>query len=72
MPQFLGTGIDAEMEQVYEEGRSVLGSLVTRLIAIVQQIMAYVMSITRQIVTYAGEHPLALTLVVSNMMIWVS
>jgi hypothetical protein len=72
MPQVLGTSIDAEMEQVYEEGRSVLGSLVTRMIAIVQQIIAYVMSITRQIVTYAGEHPLALTLVVANMMIWVT
>jgi len=64
--------IDAEAIQVYEEGRSVLASVVTRLVAIIQQVINYVMSITRQVVTYAGEHPLALTLLVCNMMIWIS
>jgi hypothetical protein len=73
MPE-IGTsiGIDAEAAQVYEEGRSVLGSLITRLIAIVQQIIAYTMSISKQMITYAGEHPLALTLAVSNFIIWMS
>jgi len=64
--------IEAETEQVYEEGRSILGSLITRLLAIVQQIISHVVHIARQIMTYASEHPLAMTLLIANIMIWVS
>jgi len=64
--------IDAEAEQAYEEGRSVLGSLVTQLIAIVRQIINHVVRIARQVIAYAGEHPLALSLLVCNVMIWIS
>jgi hypothetical protein len=64
--------IDAESMEVYEEGRSVLGSLVTQLIAVVRQIMNYVMSVSREVFRLACEHPLGLTLGVCNMMIWVS
>ncbi|MEM2446861.1 MAG: hypothetical protein QW734_09405 [Candidatus Bathyarchaeia archaeon] len=64
--------VDAEAQQVYEEGRSILGSLITRLIAIVHRILDEVLKVARQIITYASEHPLAMTLLVANMMIWVS
>jgi hypothetical protein len=64
--------IEAEAEEAYEEGRSVLGSLITRLIAIVQQIIKWVTSVASKIVEWSGEHPLAMILLVSNLCIWVS
>jgi len=64
--------IEAEAEETYEEGRSVLGSLITQLISIVRTIINHVIKVTRQVITYAGEHPLAMTLLVCNVMIWVS
>lgn len=64
--------VDAESVEEYEEARSVLGSLVTRLIAIVQQLIRWVTGVASQIVTWAGEHPLAMTLLVANFCIWVS
>jgi len=72
MVELLGTGAEAEQIQVYEEARSVLGSVVSQMIAVVRQILSYVMALTRQLMTYAGEHPLAMTLMVCNVMIWVS
>jgi len=64
--------VEAESSQVYEEGRSILGSLITRLIAILHAIIDHVVRIARQVITYASEHPLAMTLLVANIMIWVS
>jgi len=64
--------VEAESTQAYEEARSVLGSLVTQLIAIVRQIMAFTLNMSRQLITYASEHPLALTLMVANVCIWMS
>jgi hypothetical protein len=72
--EVLGTGIglDAEASQVYEEGRSILGSLITRLIAIAHSIIHYAISLGKTIIYYASEHPLALTLLVANVCIWMS
>lgn len=64
--------IDSETAQVYEEARSVLGSFVNRLISIIQNIIDQVVRLSRQIIEYASEHPLALTLLVANVMIWIS
>jgi hypothetical protein len=64
--------VDAETEEVYEEGRSALGSLITRLIAIVQQIIRWVSHVASKIVEWAAEHPLAITLLTANLCIWVS
>jgi flagellar biosynthesis/type III secretory pathway protein FliH len=72
MVQVLGTGVEAESVQVYEEGRSILGSLVNRFIAIVHRIVDEILKVTRQIITYASEHPLATVLLTANIMIWVS
>jgi hypothetical protein len=55
-----------------DESRSAIGSLITQLIALVRQIIDHVIGVARQVITYAGEHPLAMTLLVSNVMIWVS
>jgi hypothetical protein len=63
--------IEAESEEAYEEARSVLGSLVTQLISIVRTILNLALKITRQVITYASEHPLAMILLVSNIMIWI-
>jgi hypothetical protein len=63
--------VEAEAVEEYEEARSVLGSLVTRLIAIVQQIIKWVSSVASKIVEWAAEHPLAITLLTANLCIWV-
>jgi len=64
--------VEAETEEMYEEARSVLGSLITRLISIVQQILRWVITVASKIIEWAGEHPLAMTLLVANICIWVS
>jgi hypothetical protein len=63
---------EAESEQVYEEGRSILGSLITRLLAVVHMLIDHVVKVGKQFISWAGEHPLALTLAVANIVIWVS
>ncbi|MEM2696237.1 MAG: hypothetical protein QXU09_04805 [Thermoproteota archaeon] len=65
-------GVEAESEEVYEEARSVLGSLITRLLAIVHRIIDHVIHIARQVITYASEHPLAMILLTANIMVWVT
>jgi hypothetical protein len=64
--------VDAETEEAYEEARSVLGSFITQLIAIARQLIRWVTSVVSKIVEWAGEHPLAITLLVANICIWVS
>jgi hypothetical protein len=63
---------EAEAEVAYEEGRSILGSFITQLIAITRQLIKWVINVVSQIVKWAGENPLAMTLVVANFCIWVS
>ncbi|MEM1563001.1 MAG: hypothetical protein QXV75_08480 [Candidatus Bathyarchaeia archaeon] len=65
-------GVEAEAEQAYEEGRSVLASLITRLLAIVHRIIDHIIHVARQIMTYASEHPLAMILLTANIMVWVT
>jgi hypothetical protein len=72
MVEIFGMGAEAETLEVYDEGRSVLGSLVTRLIAIVHRVIDEVLKLARQLLRYAGEHPLALVLTVANLCIWMS
>ncbi len=65
-------GAEAEFEEVYEEGRSVLASLITQLISIVRTILNFALKVSSQVIAWAGEHPLASLLLVSNIIIWVS
>jgi len=64
--------IEAETAETYEEARSVLGSFITQLIGIVRQLVHWVTSVVSQVVKWAGEHPLAITLLIANFCIWVS
>jgi len=64
--------IDSESIQVYEEGRSVLGSLINRLIAIAHMIIDHVIKLSKQFIAYMSENPLAMTLLMANIMVWVS
>lgn len=64
--------IGAVTSPAVEESRSVLATMIGQLMTIVRQIIDAVLRITRQIITYASEHPLALILLVTNIAIWVS
>lgn len=72
MVEILGTGVEAEQIQFYEEARSFLGSLISNLIAIARQIIQIVLNIAQRVIIYASEHPLALALLTVNVAIWVS
>ncbi|MEM1562944.1 MAG: hypothetical protein QW734_07885 [Candidatus Bathyarchaeia archaeon] len=64
--------VDAETEEAVEEARSILGSFITQLISIVRQLIRWVSAVVSKVVEWAGEHPLAITLLVANICIWVS
>lgn len=64
--------VDAEATQVQEEARSVLGTMIAQIIGIVRAIINFAIKVGGKVVEWAGEHPLALTLAVANMVIWVS
>jgi hypothetical protein len=65
-------GVEAEATQFYEEARSVLGSLITQMISIAREIIRWVMNIGGTIISWAGEHPLAMIMLVCNVAIWLS
>jgi len=52
-----------------EEARSTFATIVGNLIAIIRTIIAYAMEIIRRIMQWAGEHPLAFTLIMVNAII---
>jgi hypothetical protein len=64
--------VEAETEEAYEEARSVLGSFITQLIAFVRQLVKWVTDVAKRIIEWTAEHPLAITLLVANICIWVS
>jgi hypothetical protein len=64
--------VEAESEQAYEESRSALGSFITQLIAVVRQLIKWVTDVAKRIIEWTAEHPLAMTLLVANICIWVS
>jgi hypothetical protein len=64
--------VEAEANNVYEEGRSVLASLITQLISIVRTIVNYVLGLVGKFMTWAGENPLQALLFTANLVIWVS
>jgi hypothetical protein len=64
--------VEAETQQVYEEGRSMIASLITQLISIVRTIVNYVLGLMQRFITWAGENPLSTVLITANLCIWVS
>jgi hypothetical protein len=65
-------GVEAEASQFYEEARSVLGTLINNIMAIVRTIINWAIAFFDKIVTFAGQHPEAFLLTVGNLIIWVS
>ena len=59
-------------DQVSEEARSVLASLITQIINFVRTLIAYVMEIIRRFTQWAGEHPLATLLFITNFAILIA
>jgi hypothetical protein len=55
-----------------EESRSVLASLITQVIGILRQVVDAVLRVARTILAYASENPLAFTLLITNVMIWMA
>jgi hypothetical protein len=64
--------VDAETIQYYEEARSVLGTLINNIMAIVRTVINWAIMFFDKMVTFAGEHPEAFLLTVGNLIIWVS
>ena len=55
-----------------EEARSIMGTVLAQAITLVRNIVSYVMEYIRRFYEWAGEHPLAATLLIVNMAIWMS
>jgi len=64
--------IESEANQIYEEARSVLGTLIANIMGIVRTIINWAMMFFDKIVTFAGEHPEAFLLSIGNLIIWAS
>ena len=64
----LSTGVSG----AEEEARSTIATVLAQIITIVRQIIAYVMEYMRKFLEWSGEHPLASTLLLANMVIWMS
>jgi len=64
----LSTGVSG----AEEEARSTIATVIAQVITIVRQIIAYVMEYMRKFLEWSGEHPLASTLLLANMVIWMS
>lgn len=65
----------AEREQIYEEARSVLASiianLITQLVAFARAMYNYAVTLSQTVIQHASTNPLALTLLIANTVIWV-
>ena len=55
-----------------EEARSIIGTVLAQAITLIRNIVSYVMEYVRRFLAWVGEHPLASTLMVVNMAIWIS
>jgi len=64
--------IDAETQEVYEEARSGLATLIGNIMGILRQLIAWATSMFTRITSYVGEHPLAMVQLVGNFCIWMS
>ncbi len=68
MSALLGTSVNV----VSEESRSVLASIIVQLTTIVRTAIDYALSIVKKFVEWSGEHPLAMLLLMANVIIWIS
>lgn len=64
--------VDAETTQVYEEGRGALASVISNLLGILRQFIAWATGMFRQIISYVAEHPEGTIQLVGNFCIWMA
>jgi len=57
------------LEPGLSELRSVLGSVVGNIIAVIRTIVTYMLRLAERVVHWAGEHPMAFTMVAVNLII---
>jgi len=55
-----------------EEAVSALGTTIAQILTIIRNILNYALEYMRKIIEWAGEHPLATTLLIVNFIIWVT
>jgi hypothetical protein len=55
-----------------EEAKSSIATLIGQVMAMLRTFLEWALSLFNKIITYAGEHPLALLLTVGNAVIWLS
>lgn len=68
MPQ----GAEAEAVEVYEEARSAIATLIANVMAILRTFINWALSVFRQIITFAGEHPEAMIQTIGIATIWLT
>jgi len=54
------------------EAESALATTIGQFFAQIRTILAYILEYLRRFLSWAGEHPLATTLFVSNLIIWMA
>jgi hypothetical protein len=64
--------VEAESIQIYEEARSVLGTLINNIMAITRMIINWAITFFDKITTFVGQHPEEFLLIVGNAVIWMS
>lgn len=67
-----GTVGIAMMDSMVEEARSVLATIIAHVINFIRTLAIYVMEYMRKFMTYLAENPLAMTMFVSNIIVWIS
>lgn len=55
-----------------EESRAFFATLVAQFIQILRAVLTYVMEYMKRFWEWAGQHPLAATLFIANMAIWIA
>ena len=55
-----------------EEARSAVATYIAQVITFLRQVFAYLMEYMRKTLEWAGEHPLASVLLLTNIMVWIS
>ena len=55
-----------------EESKSAVATYIAQVITFLRQVFAYLMEYMRKMLEWAGEHPLASVLFLTNIMVWIS
>jgi len=64
----LATGVSG----AEEEASSAFGTTIAQILTLIRNIINYVLEYMRKFIAWAGEHPLATILFITNFTIWVT